>query len=75
MISGWGFFGSWIGIWFAPQERFTIPLFEQVLVVIPILQLTAISTPIVHLMLSLLFLLPGVWLGIAGVRKTDLKMV
>lgn len=73
MISGWGFFGFWIGMWFAPQSRFTIPLLQDFLLMIPILDLTILTVPVVHLILSITFILPGAWLGIAGVRKTGLK--
>ncbi|NHJ12711.1 MAG: isoprenylcysteine carboxylmethyltransferase family protein [Candidatus Thorarchaeota archaeon] len=73
MLSGWGFFGFWIGIWLAPQERFTIPILEQVVIAIPLNGFATVTIPVIHLTISLLFLLPGAWLGIAGVRKTGLK--
>ncbi|MFX1368915.1 MAG: methyltransferase family protein [Promethearchaeota archaeon] len=73
MISGWGFFGFWIGMWLAPQPRFTLPLLQEVLLVIPVFETAAFTIPLVHLVLSIGFALPGAWLGIEGVRKTGLK--
>ncbi len=73
MISGWGFFGFWIGMWLAPQPRFTIPLFQDALLVISVFGTTALAIPFLHIVLSIVFVLPGAWLGIEGVRKTGLK--
>jgi protein-S-isoprenylcysteine O-methyltransferase Ste14 len=73
MISGWGFFGFWIGMWFAPQPQFTIPLLQEFMLVIPVFELTTLTIPIMHLVITVVFILPGAWLGIAGVRKTGLK--
>ena len=29
LISGWGFFFFWIGIWVSPQPRFTVPFLQN----------------------------------------------
>jgi len=73
LASGWGFFGFWIGLWLAPQPRFAIALLQDILLVIPVFDFITLTIPIVHLLLSVVFILPGAWLGIAGVRKTGLK--
>ena len=73
MTSGWGFFGFWIGMWIAPQPRFTIPILQDNLLVIPLLDITTLTIPIAHLLLSIVFVLPGAWLGITGVKETGLR--
>ena len=70
MISGWGFFGFWIGIWFSPQPTFVFPLYQELSFAVPIIEF---SIPLFHLVLSLFFLIPGVWLGIEGVREIGLE--
>ena len=40
LISGWGFFAFWIGIWVSPQPRFTIPLLPHLPIEVPIAALT-----------------------------------
>ena len=71
LVSGWGFFLFWMGIWISPQPRFTIPLFQNLTVLIP---LSGFSIPLLHLMISMPFLVVGAWLGIKGVRQTTLKV-
>ncbi|MFX0107872.1 MAG: methyltransferase family protein [Candidatus Hodarchaeota archaeon] len=70
MLSGWGFFGFWIGVWFAPQERFLLPFLQDLLFIIPFLNL---EVSILHAVLFILFLIPGLCLGIGGVMQTGLK--
>lgn len=70
LISGWGFFGFWIAIWLSPQSRFAIPIIQELIVVIPFVNL---SIPFLHLVLAVLFLLPGAFLGIEGVREMGLE--
>lgn len=71
MISGWGFFGFWIGVWIAPQPQFTIPLFDTAIVQIPIIGLVI---PIMHIVIAMIFLVPGAWLGVAGVMRLGLAV-
>ena len=71
MVSGWGFFMFWFGVWLAPQERFSIPTNDAFTLVIPLLDL---AVPIIHVVISVTFLLPGLWLGIAGVMETGLQV-
>ena len=70
MTSGWGFFLFWIGVWFSPQPRFTIPVFLAPPITIPY---TGLSVPISHILFSTPFLASGVWLGIRGVADVGLK--
>jgi protein-S-isoprenylcysteine O-methyltransferase Ste14 len=63
MISGWGFFLFLIGIWVSPQDRFSIQ----------ILGISFFGVPLSHLLLAVVFLLPGAWLGIKGVSEMGLK--
>lgn len=68
LLSGWGFFFSWMGIWVSPQPRFTI--LQSPSGMVPVVDSL---TALLHLMVSVLFLIPGVWLAINGVRATTLK--
>jgi len=70
LISGWGFFLLWIGIWISPQPRFTVPVIQNLLVLLPIIDF---SIPLVHLLICVIFLIPGAWLAINGVKETTLK--
>ncbi len=65
LVSGWGFFAFWAGVWLSPQPRFVVPLGGSV---------SLLGVPIVHVVLGLLFLAPGFWLGVAGVRELTLRV-
>jgi hypothetical protein len=69
MISGWGFFLFWIGVWLSPQPRFAIPVIESPSVFIPYIKLTV---PLLHLAVSVPFLVSGLWLGMRGVLEITL---
>jgi len=71
LISGWGFFFFWIGIWISPQPRFSIPIFHNLLVVVPVVNF---SFPLLHLITSVLFLIPGAWLATNGVKEVTIKV-
>ena len=71
LISGWGFFFFWIGLWISPQPRFTISLLQTLSVFVPIINF---SIPLIHLVISALFLVPGAWIAINGVKEVTLKV-
>lgn len=71
IISGWGFFLFWIGIWVSPQPRFSIPVLSHASVSVPSVDF---SIPLLHLIVSLAFLIPGSWLAIKGVKEITLKV-
>ncbi|MDH5788286.1 MAG: isoprenylcysteine carboxylmethyltransferase family protein [Candidatus Bathyarchaeota archaeon] len=71
LISGWGFFLFWIGIWFSPQPRFAIPILQNFSTLVPLLSL---SISLLHLIISVPFLIAGSWLAIKGVKETTLKV-
>ncbi|MHA2296318.1 MAG: methyltransferase family protein [Candidatus Hodarchaeales archaeon] len=71
MISGWGFFIFLIGIWLSPQPKFTIPVFQDLYLDFPQVYF---SVPMVHLVLSIPFLIVAVFLGIIGVKDVSLKV-
>ena len=71
LISGWGFFLFWAGLWFSPQPKFFFPILQNLKIQVPIINL---SIPIVHLLLFTPFFILGNWLGIVGVRKITLKV-
>ncbi len=71
MFSGWGFFIFWFGVWISPQPHFTIPILENLAIVIPIINL---SIPILHFLISIPFTLIGAWFGVGSVKETSLKV-
>lgn len=71
LISGWGFFIFWFGIWISPQPRLIIPFMQNPSLIIPIINY---SIPIFHLIISIPFILIGAWFGIVSVRETSLKV-
>jgi protein-S-isoprenylcysteine O-methyltransferase Ste14 len=71
IISGWVFFLFWFGIWFSPQARFIIPVLQDFLVSVPVLNVTI---PLLHLTVFVPFFAVGAWLGIKGVNETTLKV-
>ena len=71
LISGWGFFFFWIGIWVSPQPRFTIAILQNVSVFVPVV---SSSIPLLHLIICIPFLIAGAWLAIKGIKETTLKV-
>lgn len=71
VVSGWGFFLFWFGIWFTPQATFTIPVLQKRLVRLPILNITI---PLLQLVFFIPFFVVGAWFGIRGVVETTLKV-
>ncbi|MFX0075963.1 MAG: methyltransferase family protein [Candidatus Hermodarchaeota archaeon] len=71
LTSGWGFFIFWFGIWISPQPRFIIPFLQNPSISIPIINF---PIPFFHLLISILFISIGAWLGIASVKATTLKV-
>jgi len=71
LISGWGFFFFWMGIWVSSQPRFTIPIFRNMSVFVPVVNF---SIPLLHLLISAPFLVAGLWLAIKGVKEITLKV-
>lgn len=70
LISGWGFFFFWMGIWVSPQPRFTVQTPQNLSVLIPIINF---PIPVFHLIIFTPFLTLGTWLAIQSVRETTLK--
>ncbi|UCG36667.1 MAG: isoprenylcysteine carboxylmethyltransferase family protein [Candidatus Bathyarchaeota archaeon] len=71
LISGWGFFLLWAGIWISPQPRFYVAFPLELSVLLPIVNL---SIPMVHLMMCIPFLIPGAWIAVKAVRATTLRV-
>ncbi len=71
MASGWGFFICLFGIWISPQAKFTIPILQDLAIVIP---MGNFSIPLLHLVISIPIIVIGAWFGIAGVKGTSLKV-
>jgi protein-S-isoprenylcysteine O-methyltransferase Ste14 len=71
LISGWFFFIFWMGLWFSPQPRFTIPILQDVSVIIPVINF---SITMLHLIICTPVLVLGAWLGIKGVQETTLRV-
>ena len=70
LISGWGFFFFWMGIWGSSQPRFAVPILQHLSVLLPIVNF---SIPLLHLIICIPFLILGAWLAINGVKETTLK--
>ncbi|UCC20477.1 MAG: isoprenylcysteine carboxylmethyltransferase family protein, partial [Promethearchaeota archaeon] len=71
LISGWGFFMFWFGVWLSPQPKFFIPLLQNFILIIPILNL---SMSLFHMFISIPFIIIGAWFGIGSVKVTTLKV-
>jgi len=71
LISGWGFFFFWMGIWVSPQPIFVIPILQTHSVVVSAMNL---SIPLLHVIICTVVLAPGAWLAINGVRETTLRV-
>ncbi len=71
MISGWGFFLFWFGIWLSPQNRFLIPFLQNFSLQIPILNLTIY---LLNFLIFIPFFAAGAWFGVRGVISTSLKV-
>lgn len=69
MISGWTFFLFWFGLYFSPQPRFTIPLIEDITFG-PLFDLTF---PLVHILISIPFIVFAFYFGLVGVKGTSLE--
>jgi len=70
IISGWGFFIFWIGIWISPQPRSIIPILAY-MIVIPFLNT---PTTVLHILIFMPFFIIGFWFGIRGVKELSLKV-
>ncbi len=71
VLSGYLLFFSLIGVWLSPQPRFVIPVLPNSRVAIPAFNF---SVPLIHLIASVLFILPGTWLLIDSVRALSIKV-
>ena len=71
LISGWGFFLFWAGLWFSPQSRFVVPVFPNLAVTVPV---AGFTIQIANLMIFIPFFFIGAWLGIEGVKETTLRV-
>jgi len=71
LISGWGFFLFWIGIWTSPQPRFIFPFLQDLPIIIPVINF---SIPLFHIIISIPFVILGAWFGIKGVSELTLRV-
>ena len=71
LISGWGFFFFWVGLWISPQPGFSILVLQSSALSIPFVNS---SIPLSHLIVSAAFLAPGTLLAVRGVRETTLRV-
>ncbi len=70
-ISGDLMFISLIGIFLSPQPRFIVPIFQNLFILVPIINF---SIPLIHLIISIPFVWLGVWLLINAVRSLSRKV-
>ena len=71
VVSGWGFFLFWFGLWFSPQDRFLFPFLQNIFIQISILDLPIY---LVNLLIFIPFFIVGAWFGVKGVIQTSLKV-
>ena len=71
LISGWFFFLFWIGIWISPQPKFTVPIIQNLSILIPVMNFSIL---LIHLIISVTFIILGAMLAIKGLKKTTLKV-
>ena len=71
VVSGWGFFLFWFGLWFSPQDRFLFPFLQSFSIQISILDLPIY---LVNLLIFIPFFVVGAWFGVKGVVQTSLKV-
>lgn len=71
LISGWGFFIFWMGIWLSPQPRFTIPILQNLSILVPVANF---CFPFLHIIISAPFLIASPWLAVKGVKEITLKV-
>ncbi|MCF2135889.1 MAG: isoprenylcysteine carboxylmethyltransferase family protein [Candidatus Thorarchaeota archaeon] len=74
LISGYLYFGFWIMQWLVPQEPFNLGIVQGIILVLPLCGLVTLSIPIDHLIIGVLCIAPGAWLGIVGVRRVTLRV-
>jgi len=71
LISGWGFFIFLFGIWISPQPKFNISILNNDMIVLTFFYF---SLNLIHLIISIPFILIGAWFGIIGVKEVTLKV-
>ncbi|MFW9903790.1 MAG: methyltransferase family protein [Candidatus Thorarchaeota archaeon] len=71
LISGWGFFFFLFGMWLSPQPRFVIPLFQDVLLVVPLFDF---PIPFLHLIIFVPIISIVLWISLKGVSEVTLKV-
>ena len=69
-ISGWGYFIFLFGIWVSPQETYTLPITDTIIV----FSMGWVTVTLVNLLLGIIFLLPGFWFGVKGVLDLGLTV-
>ena len=70
-ISGDLIFISFIGIFLSPQPRFIVPIFQNLIIRVPVINF---SIPLIHLLISIPFIWLGVWLLINAVKSLSRKV-
>jgi protein-S-isoprenylcysteine O-methyltransferase Ste14 len=66
LISGWVFFGFWIGLWVSPQSRVQLGY--------TLFSLWGITFIAINIGVSVFFLVPAFWFGIKGVSELGLRV-
>jgi hypothetical protein len=72
MISGWGIFLFYFGLWIAPQPRFDLFTLDSS-ILIPLIILPPLEVPLLHLVIGLCCVVFGAYLGIKGVTDMGLQ--
>jgi len=71
LVSGWGFFIFWAGIWISPQQRFTDSFSQNQTYTV---SLAGFPVSLLHLAISVPLIVAGSWLALSGLREVTLKV-
>ncbi|MHA2224681.1 MAG: methyltransferase family protein [Candidatus Hodarchaeales archaeon] len=71
LISGWGFFLFLFGMWLSPQPRFTVPIFPELFLLVPLIDF---SIPLIHLIIFIPIIGVVLWFALNGVKEVTLKV-
>lgn len=71
LISGWGFFLFLFGMWLSPQPRFVIPILQDLVLVVPLINF---RIPLFHLIIFVPLIIIVLWISLKGVAEVTLKV-
>jgi protein-S-isoprenylcysteine O-methyltransferase Ste14 len=70
ILSGWGLFIFWIGIWISPQPKYVVPILQNFSYWFPVINFEIFLS---HSLICLIFLILSIWFAINRVKETTLR--